>query len=424
MTRALIGTDPDQVPLNRHLGDLSRMNGDELAQQIGNAMSQRLAGTGLGAVNDLRNTVFERGAPADVFGTGMTVGLARAGSDGVGVPGIGTGEFGALIINAQWSDSSIGPAYSRQFFRSGRMWFQAMKSATAWDTWAEVLTSGAKAVAALSTIGSVAADQVAFFTGTGTAGTTSLSPLARTLIANTDLSSMLSTLGLVGLGTYADLRGNTYEKGTPNSVLGKGTMVGLARGGSDGLGIPAFGSTGNQYGTLVIYSGWNDTSGGQALNRMFLRNGRMWVQPFASGTAWGAWSEVYTQQSILGTVSQSGGVATGAIIERGSNSNGEYTRWADGTQECFLTLDLSMAFNNPFGNGYYAVYKWTYPAAFAGPNPAVTFTAKPGGNLALPGLGNDPGVSILTNVDLLPWTWNSYTANTRLCARAVGRWYA
>lgn len=292
MTRALIGTDPDQVPLNRHLGDLSRMNGDELAQQIGGALTQRLAGTGLGAVNDLRNTVFERGAPADVFGTGMTVGLARAGSDGVGVPGIGTGEFGALIINAQWTDSSIGPAYSRQFFRSGRMWFQAMKSATAWDTWAEVLTSGAKAVAALSTIGSVAADQIAFFTGTGTAGTTSLSPLARTLIANTDLSSMLSTLGLVGLGASADLRGNVYEKGPPSAVYGKGTMVGLARGGSDGLAIPEIGSASNAYGTLIVFAGWNDASGGAAINRMFLRGGRVWTQPMTTGTAWGTWTEM------------------------------------------------------------------------------------------------------------------------------------
>lgn len=39
--------------------------------------------------------------------------------------------------------------------------------------------------------------------------------------------------------------------------------------------------------------------------------------------------------AILGTVSQSGGVPTGAIIERGSNANGEYVRFADGTQICW-----------------------------------------------------------------------------------------
>lgn len=33
---------------------------------------------------------------------------------------------------------------------------------------------------------------------------------------------------------------------------------------------------------------------------------------------------------LLGTVSQSGGVPTGAIIERGSNANGRYVKYADG----------------------------------------------------------------------------------------------
>lgn len=40
---------------------------------------------------------------------------------------------------------------------------------------------------------------------------------------------------------------------------------------------------------------------------------------------------------LVGTVSQSGGVPTGAVVERGSNANGEYVRFADGTQICFLS---------------------------------------------------------------------------------------
>lgn len=49
--------------------------------------------------------------------------------------------------------------------------------------------------------------------------------------------------------------------------------------------------------------------------------------PDATGTLFG-------QGNIVGTVSQSGGVPTGAIIERGSNANGEFTRYADGTLIC------------------------------------------------------------------------------------------
>ena len=45
----------------------------------------------------------------------------------------------------------------------------------------------------------------------------------------------------------------------------------------------------------------------------------------------------YKKSNILGTVSESGGVPTGAIIESDSDSRGEWTRWADGTQAvvCF-----------------------------------------------------------------------------------------
>jgi hypothetical protein len=42
----------------------------------------------------------------------------------------------------------------------------------------------------------------------------------------------------------------------------------------------------------------------------------------------------YTRSNILGTVSQLAGVPTGAIIQRGSNANGEFVRYADGTMIC------------------------------------------------------------------------------------------
>jgi len=42
-----------------------------------------------------------------------------------------------------------------------------------------------------------------------------------------------------------------------------------------------------------------------------------------------------SKADILGVVSQSGGVPTGAIIERGSNANGNYTKYADGTMMCW-----------------------------------------------------------------------------------------
>ena len=52
-------------------------------------------------------------------------------------------------------------------------------------------------------------------------------------------------------------------------------------------------------------------------------------------------AEIFKQSNILGTVSESGGVPTGAIIESGSNSNGEFVRYADGTMICFRSFITS-----------------------------------------------------------------------------------
>lgn len=56
---------------------------------------------------------------------------------------------------------------------------------------------------------------------------------------------------------------------------------------------------------------------------------RLW-----NGTTWSSWDLSFSRATILGTVSQTSGVPTGAIIERGSNANGEYTKFADGTMIC------------------------------------------------------------------------------------------
>ena len=62
--------------------------------------------------------------------------------------------------------------------------------------------------------------------------------------------------------------------------------------------------------------------------------------------------------NLLGTVSQSGGTPTGAVIERGSNANGEYVRFADGTQICFGLVQPDFATSG--------VETFDLPADFAG----------------------------------------------------------
>ena len=70
------------------------------------------------------------------------------------------------------------------------------------------------------------------------------------------------------------------------------------------------------------------------------------------------------EADIVGTVSQSGGDPTGAVIERGSNSNGEYVRYADGTQICWHRASMEI----PSGSTVYD-FDWDFPAPFVGDMP-------------------------------------------------------
>jgi hypothetical protein len=72
--------------------------------------------------------------------------------------------------------------------------------------------------------------------------------------------------------------------------------------------------------------------------------------------------------NILGAVGQASGVPTGAVIERGSNANGSFVRFADGLQICIGPdiggIDVTTAVGSIFRNA--TVVEWTYPAAFTG----------------------------------------------------------
>ncbi len=80
------------------------------------------------------------------------------------------------------------------------------------------------------------------------------------------------------------------------------------------------------------------------------------------------YDSMYHVKNILGQVSQTGGTPTGAVIERGSNANGEYIKFADGTMitTTRLTLDFAVLAQNNYGTSYYL-----YPATFISP-PSIT----------------------------------------------------
>ena len=87
---------------------------------------------------------------------------------------------------------------------------------------------------------------------------------------------------------------------------------------------------------------------------------RTLVLPYAAG-------EIYGQGNILGTVSQSGGVPTGAIIENGSNANGEFVKYADGTMICTGVDSFSSEIDDAVGDWFRSPSRQVImPATFVG----------------------------------------------------------
>lgn len=103
--------------------------------------------------------------------------------------------------------------------------------------------------------------------------------------------------------------------------------------------------------TLVI--GQSAGSGRTTQIASAVTDNRIWTRQ-RTGGVWGLWTQLFTQDTILGAVSQVGGVPTGAVIESGSNSNGHYTMFADGTLIChFYTV-----FSSSVARWR---YQWVYP---------------------------------------------------------------
>lgn len=152
--------------------------------------------------------------------------------------------------------------------------------------------------------------------GLGTAATRDV-----TTSAADSTPSRLLRVGDFGLGHQLDLRDSKYTTGLPQDLYETGYTVGFSAGGL--LGIAGLSNI--SYGTLECSFHWNDQSGVRAMFRRFTAEGVTYVQQVFSGATWGVWRKLYDETNTVGSVS------SGAIIERGSNANGRFTKYADGT---------------------------------------------------------------------------------------------
>lgn len=192
--------------------------------------------------------------------------------------------------------------------------------------------------------------------------------------------------GTLGINTSADLT-NRLAVSAPATLLtheGSGHQVKVNKSGASDTASLLFQSGWSGRAEMGI-SGSDDFSvkvsaDGAAWNTAMVADAGSGVATFPSGVALnGPVTGLAVQQSaddttsgrlmradygygpgnLLGTVAMNGPLPSGAVIERGSTADGEYVRFADGTQVCIQTLTLTQQ------SGARLTATWTYPAAFA-----------------------------------------------------------
>ena len=110
------------------------------------------------------------------------------------------------------------------------------------------------------------------------------------------------------------------------------------------------------------------------------------------------------------------------IVESGSNANGYYVKYYDGTMICYLNTEVTdQAINNAYGSLYQGSRTWTYPVVFINDNVSVTCGQFQWGTSASWGtvVSADKTSANLRGIDA--FTRATGTA-VKIQAIAIGRW--
>lgn len=121
--------------------------------------------------------------------------------------------------------------------------------------------------------------------------------------------------------------------------------------------------------------------------------------------------KIFGRDNLLGTVSQSAGIPTGAAIEWGRNANGDYLKLADGTIIC----------TNVTAGSSTGDLTWTFPAAMAA---APIYQAASSASASTTA-GYTGNAHSATSTSFQWALWASSNTRVTVAARliAIGRWY-
>ena len=133
---------------------------------------------------------------------------------------------------------------------------------------------------------------------------------------------------------------------------------------------------------------------------------------------WDYIATLYGKENVIGPVSQAAGVPTGKMIETGTNANGRYIRFADGTQICFTTITYAFSLLSYVAGLYAGTISWTFPAAFYGFYVPTGSGTDQGSTGWINGLVSDP-----VSCQYVYYTRSASLTSTAIYLMAVGRWY-
>jgi hypothetical protein len=141
-----------------------------------------------------------------------------------------------------------------------------------------------------------------------------------------------------------------------------------------------------------------------------------------SSVAYGLLAPQNKSVAIVGVVSQLAGVPTGAVIERGSNANGTYIKWADGTLICTHSKTYPAGPVTALGSLFITTADdvWTYPIPFVAVIPAISSQVVAGLSFCWVGLGSGTTATEFSYRVLSPV---SSAAQPVVSLVAVGRWF-
>lgn len=253
-----------------------------------------------------------------------------------------------------------------------------------------------------------AANKLPYFTGAGTSALTDLTSKARGFLAESTTAGMVSKLGPVfgGLAPVPSGADVGLSDGDFNSIIVAGVYT-IA--GSWTNGPYAGGGSSTYTGTLIVHARSFNNGYWQEL---FLneRRFRRFTSTPGGLSGWSPWRAAANE--VVGTVGNDSGYPSGSVIERGSNANGRYIRFADGTQICTATLTST-------GGSF----NWIFPAVFSSAPDAVDGTPRTS-------TGNARIMAVAGSGGSLSITFNFRTASDTAASDGseatvfvIGRWY-